>query len=539
MIKQQGKHLTDKLSLTYQTRLPLPNEDVAALDDIAVLMSSVKHNMYAKYKKGQSLASQKNEALKTHNIPARYFNSVKADLEGSIRSVQSNLKRIVGEYKSRIKKQQARITSLNKRIAKEPCSDAKKALKNQRHQRIRRIGTLVNRMNALEQRIKNNDPQICFGSKKLFSQQHRLKEAGLASFDEWKAAWKSSRNNEFFIVGSKDETSGCQLCQLTTQNDGLFTLKLRVPDALSENHGKYIELRNVSFAYGHEVIQSALNNNTLRKTTGSKELGQALSFRFKRDNKGWRVFCTTALATDPNKASIASGCLGVDINADHLAVALVDRFGNPKGKWTVPCNTYGLSKGQAENVIGDACKSVVEIAIDQGVPISIEDLNFAKKKSSLETERNKRYARMLSGLAYEKIKAGIVSRAYRKNVDVFAVNPAYTSMIGRTNYASKYGYSTHHGAAVAIARRTMNCSEKLPQSQSCLVWDERLGHVTLPTPADVGRHVWSRWGALRRSLTTALVGQNRCQRPPKPDLSNQPRMSVPNGMLDFDQAVPW
>ncbi|WP_422451087.1 MULTISPECIES: hypothetical protein [unclassified Endozoicomonas] len=33
------------------------------------------------------------------------------------------------------------------------------------------------------------------------------------------------------------------------------------------------------------------------------------------------------------------------------------------------------------------------------------------------------------------------------------INPAYTSVIGRTKFSGQYGLSVHHGAAVAIARR--------------------------------------------------------------------------------------
>ena len=37
---------------------------------------------------------------------------------------------------------------------------------------------------------------------------------------------------EFFVLGSKDERAGCQLCVATVQDDGTLTLRLRLPDAL-------------------------------------------------------------------------------------------------------------------------------------------------------------------------------------------------------------------------------------------------------------------------------------------------------------------
>ena len=55
----------------------------------------------------------------------------------------------------------------------------------------------------------------------------------------------------------------------------------------------------VKFAYGHEQVLAALQANAeygaCRRRHGEKAaratgLGQALSYRFKRDAKGWRVF---------------------------------------------------------------------------------------------------------------------------------------------------------------------------------------------------------------------------------------------------------
>lgn len=561
MIRLNGKRLTDSLSLTYQTRLVCSDTETAVLTNIAALMSGIKRELYAAHRKGAPLASLKNATIAKHQIPARYFNAAKAELEGVIRSVLSNLERITQDHKTRLKQQRAAIKRLDQQIAQTDEPEKRQALCARRHQRQRRLGTLEQRSSQLERRLQANDPQLCFGTKKLFAQQHRLQAAGFASHAAWQAAWRKARTAQFFLVGSADESTGCQLCNLSAQQDGSYTARLRVPDALVAQHGKYLTLRGIRFAYGSEPIAAALRNNQRRRELQSqagrqqygelyKQYGQPLSYRFVRDDKGWRLFCTTALhmpRSTPGRrpecgTDIDAGCLGVDLNADHLAVARVDRFGNPKGKWTIPCCTYGLSRAQAQAVIGEACRKLVELATRYQVPISLESLSFTQKKAQLETENNRRYARMLSGLSYDKLKSGIVSRAFRHGVDVFAVNPAHTSTIGRTLYAAQYGYSVHHSAAVAIARRLMNCREQLPRDHVCHVWDDRAGHVALPVPADTGRHVWSRWGALRRSLTTALAGQpRRPQRPPDPRrrLTVGAMMSAPSAGASYDAPAPW
>ena len=54
--------------------------------------------------------------------------------------------------------------------------------------------------------------QLCFGSKRLWRKQHHLEANGYASHQEWLSDWREARSNEFFVLGSRDETAGCQLC---------------------------------------------------------------------------------------------------------------------------------------------------------------------------------------------------------------------------------------------------------------------------------------------------------------------------------------
>ena len=69
---------------------------------------------------------------------------------------------------------------------------------------------------------------------------------------------QEARSNEFFVIGSRDETSGCQLCVATVADDGSLTLRLRMPDCLAQEYGKYLVIENVRFAYGHEQVLAAL-----------------------------------------------------------------------------------------------------------------------------------------------------------------------------------------------------------------------------------------------------------------------------------------
>ena len=48
---------------------------------------------------------------------------------------------------------------------------------------------------------------------------------------------------------------------------------------------------------------------------------QAISYRFVRDTKGWRVFASFDVAAPAQASNRRHGALGVDMNADHLAVS--------------------------------------------------------------------------------------------------------------------------------------------------------------------------------------------------------------------------
>ena len=83
------------------------------------------------------------------------------------------------------------------------------------------------------------------------------------------------------------------------------------------------------------------------------------------------------------------GTVGVDVNADHLAVAETDASDNYVNTFSVPVVTYGKSQHQAEAIIGDAATSVVAYAPGHRKPIVIERLEFWQKKATLEGESRK------------------------------------------------------------------------------------------------------------------------------------------------------
>ena len=298
-------------------------------------------------------------------------------------------------------------------------------------------------------------------------------------------------------------------------DDGSLTL-LRLPDCLAEQHGKYLVIEGVRFAYGHEQVLAGLQSNAEyaahRREHGDKaaratSLGQAISYRFKRDGKGWRVFVSTQMMDVPVVTDRRRGAIGVDLNADHLAVADTDASGNYLKAWQVPLVTYGKSQRQSEALIGDAVASVVQYAREVGKPIVIEKLDFRQKKAALEGQSRK-YSRMLSSFSYGKIKAYFISRGYRQGVEVKQVNPAFSSIVGRVKFMERYGLTVHQAAALVLARRLLGCSERIPRRWVCPVGNGVQVAFTVPVRKRV-KHVWTYWGAVSGQLRPALAAQHR------------------------------
>ena len=495
---------------TYQTRIAGyaglgHSAGGAVLAAYGELYGRMQRKLFADVAAGSSAASLKAAYLKRYGIPARMFNGVRVSLEGKVSSVGE-------QQKIRLDDLQRRIARAEQQIA----DAAERGRLDQVHQKRRRLANLRHRLSALEPDIAAGRVRLCFGSKRLWRKQRNLEANGYGSHEEWLRDWRDARSDEFFVLGSRDETAGCQLCVATVADDGTLTLRLRLPDCLAGEHGKYLVIQGVWFAYGHEQVLAALQSNSeyaaYRREHGEKaaratELGQAISYRFKRDGKGWRVFVTTNMMGVPVVTDQRLGAIGVDLNADHLAVAETDSSGNCIKAWRVPLVTYGSSQHQAEAVIGDAVASVVECAREVGKPIVIEKLDFRQKKAALEGQPRK-YSRMLSSFSYGKIKAYFVSRGYRKGVEVHQVNPAFSSIIGRVKFMERYGLSVHQAAALVLARRLLGFSERIPRRWACPVGNGVHVAFTVPARKRV-KHVWAYWGAISGQLRPALAAQHR------------------------------
>jgi len=520
-------------TFSYQTRPQLDAGQEAALTAYAALYGRVERSLFAAMQTKASMNDLKRQFLLKYGITARQFNAIRVGLEGKIDSIKARRPELIGELQSRIKKAQKTIQKIQERLEtlRKPEAAFKKgktvktlspedrALAISKaafklHQKKRRLHILQTKLAAMQTDQKDGRVRLCFGSKKLFHSQFDLEANGYADKSAWKADWQAERNSQVFILGSQDETAGNQSCPAVVAADGTLTLDLRMPNACEADHGKRVQIAGVRFAYGHDKIVAALASSqriaakTKKGADTIKRIGSALSYRFVRDAKGWRIFVSCSVPAAALSTRQDLGAIGVDINANHLAVSILDRFGNAAKHLRIDTHTYGKSSDQAKAIIGDAAVKIVAMAATSGKPVVVENLNFAKKKAELEGAR-RAMARMLSSFACNQVIASIKAAAFRAGVQVIEVNPAYTSVIGAVNHAQKRGVSVHMGAAVAIARRGLGLSEN-PSVRAGLVPVRNGGHVTFELPVrNRSKHVWSYWAQIRKHQKAAHAAHYR------------------------------
>jgi len=550
------------LVTTYQMRMPRgPHED--GLAAVAAHLCAVERHLHSALARLHRASAFDAEALRVgkndlkrrflteHGITGRQYNSLLRGLEGRYASLQELAKARIETTERRRRSLVKKITARDRKLesfakvsaavearaqlGKGPTkAQAKRLLsrdaydKNRfiQHQQKRRAEILRKRIERDREIAATAVPPVVFGSKALLQQRAAIHPNDLDGLAAWRRKWERARTAQFLVIGSSDETAGCQSCVATANPDGRLSLALRLPDALrDEGAGRHLEITGLEFPeFGRDEIHKALQVHAAKgKDPEDRKERVSIAYRFVRDEdwprgnplSAWRLFVTLevpaaeipqpvfAIWGQGRKAQMAQGvegnfcgALGVDLNADHLAWAVIDRHGNPvkaqTGRIDLPLR--GKTSGQRAALIGDASAAVVSMAAELDLPIVIESLDFAARKRELEGS-GAGYARMLSSLAYAAIQTMLRRRAARAGVELVEVNPAYTSVIGRVNYARRYGLSVHCAAAVAIARRAADLSERVNY-----VHGSRGHRNTLPTQSECRRHVWRQWVRVRKDL---------------------------------------
>jgi IS605 OrfB family transposase len=309
-----------------------------------------------------------------------------------------------------------------------------------------------------------NPRKIIFGTRTLFNRLCR--KGSLNSRAKAKRVWRERRNGNLLSLGNKRSVSGNYALTLFLINGELW---LRINMGTSENSESVKKKSRYIYA---KVKTSHPYLNHILEVVGKSGIAPVNVYLKLIDGKVYAIFTKKIDLPEPVLTKYY-GVLGVDINARplHLALAVVEPDGNLRKYTTTSLEEVirireryeGKEKysNYLDNFYWQVAHQVVDLAKNEGVAIAIEDISNLPK--GFRGDGNKKLRRILGRFAYRSILERIVRVASKEEVEVWGVNPAYTSVIGMLKYAPMYSLSKDVAAAYVIGRRALGFSEKVPK----------------------------------------------------------------------------
>ncbi len=137
--------------------------------------------------------------------------------------------------------------------------------------------------------------------------------------------------------------------------------------------------------------------------------------------------------------------VAVDVNAGHLAVAIVAADGNVLGTpVTVPLDLARLPAATRDGRLRAAISGLIATARAHGArAVVIEDLDFAQARAEgrertgnrpSRGRRGRAFRRMVTGIPTGKFRDRLVQMTANKGLSVIVTDPAYTSRWGTQHW---------------------------------------------------------------------------------------------------------
>lgn len=285
------------------------------------------------------------------------------------------------------------------------------------------------KLNNLVYQIEHGIYKLCFGTKYLLN----------CNYDKF----VERRDSQLSFVGSKDETAGNQVLQLSyNRQNNQFDVQLRKDiGGFKDSRGSYV-MGKVHFNHHKQELISILKNHN-----------SPLSYKIIKKNGRYYLYCTFEIQRDKTSfvTRSSNGVIGLDFNKGFVTLTETNQFGHMVDTDLI---RYRFKQGDATQTDLETVATVVkERALATGKDVVIENLNFKATKAKTVSKKGKKYNDMLHSLAYRKFVAIIENVCYRNYIWLRKVNPAWTSWIAKQKYCPNMKLNIHTGASFVIARR--------------------------------------------------------------------------------------
>ena len=335
-----------------------------------------------------------------------------------------------------------------------------------------RIGLLTFKINKLQSKLdilnnKNFDtkyiPAVQFGTK------HLRKQGLIDSLKQQE--YKQRRNCQFTSIGINDSRDGNFVFKYQDYN---FTIKTKTRDMKAFDTDGEIIIPNVKFRYGQEIID-AYYLKQFYTVHNEKKKGKPITYTIEDKGLYYIIKCSLEEELEITNYYKANGVLGIDFNFGFYSVCETDEFGSPLLMKDIHYEWFNKTTNQIKYNIEQCIKQIVELAKTNHKPLVIEDLKFKGKEKLKDYNSNHSKNFKSNMFCYTKMRDQLIASAKRNGIEVYLVNPMYTSLIGKEKYMPYYKRSIHQMAALAIARRAMypNRTESIPNRYNdCSSWKQ-------------------------------------------------------------------
>jgi IS605 OrfB family transposase len=330
----------------------------------------------------------------------------------------------------------------------------------ERYGKTLRLKALKGRLARVERQAAGGSVSVTRGGRRLMRARLNLADAGLTR-SQWRERWDAAR---LFLTadGEKDKAWGNETIRWSA-DEGWLEVRLPAPlaDLANRPHGRYRLSCEVRFEHrGDEVAAQAATGAVRYDIWFDPVRGRWYA------DASWKL---SARPAPPLSSLTAAPVVAVDLNAGHLAVAVVAPDGNITGTpFTVPLELSGLPAATRDGRVRAAVSRLIAIAREHGArAIVIEDLDFTQAREQGREKTGNRPARGKRGKAFRRLVAGIPTARFRDRLvqmaanaglSVVVVDPAYTSRWGAQHWLAPLrrhhpDLSGHHAAALVIGRR--------------------------------------------------------------------------------------
>jgi len=407
--------------------------------------------------KGRAMSRAARKRALTAEASSRWAGASTRTTEDQLRLAERNLSAEKASLQARVRRIEARLAV--------PAGGKSGRVRGyataaERHARAIRLKSLRGRLAQVSRQVDAGTVSVVRGGKGLLRKRANLAAAGLTE-TEWRAEWEAAR---LFLTadGEADKTWGNETIRW---HPGEQWLEVKLPAPLAQlanrPHGRYRLSCPVAFAYrGDEVAAQA--------ATG------AIRYDITCDPASGRWYADASWKTAPSPApSLAElrchPVVAVDVNAGHLAVAVVTADGNVLGTpVTVPLDLAGLPATTRDGRLRAAISGLIATARTHGArAVVIEDLDFAAARAEGRERHGNRPSRGRRGRGFRRAVAGIPTARFRDRLvqmaanaglHVIVVDPAYTSRWGAEHWLAPLREhhkeaTGHHAAALVTGRR--------------------------------------------------------------------------------------